>query len=77
MPRKLGELGCDVAEARERMERLFKMGLSSIIEDMDIPVNEKGRKFLRDMKGALENTLYIFTYGEVTYVSDLYERYCL
>lgn len=77
MPRKLGELGCDVAEARERMERLFKMGLSSIIEDIDIPINDKGRKFLRDMKDAIDNPLFTFTYGQVTYAQDLYDRYCL
>ena len=75
--RKLGELGGDVAEARERMERLFKMGLSSITEDMDIPVGDKGRKFLRDMKDAIDNPLFIFTYGQVTYAQDLYDRFCL
>jgi hypothetical protein len=77
MPRKLGELGCDVAEARERMERLFKMGLSSIAEDESVPLTPKNRTFLRDMKDALSNELFIFGYGQVTYAQDLYEKYCL
>jgi DNA invertase Pin-like site-specific DNA recombinase len=77
MPRRLGELGCDVAEARERMERLFKMGLSSIAEDEDIPLTPKARTFIRDMKGALSNELFQFTYGQVTYAQDLYDQFCL
>ena len=77
MPRRLGELGCEPAEARERMERLFKMGLSSITEDKDVPLTYKNREFLRDMKGAIDNPLYVFSYGEVTYAQDLYDRYCL
>ena len=75
--RRLGELGCDVAEARERMERLFKMGLSSISEDITVPLTLKNRDFLRDMKGALNNELYTFTAGQVFYATDLYEKYCL
>lgn len=77
MSRKLGELGCDVAEARERMERLFKKGLTLIIDDPELPLTDRNRKFLREMSDALANPLFIFTYGQVTYAQDLYDRYCI
>lgn len=76
--RKLGELGCTGPEARERLKRYFKMGLKVMYDDSMTPFSSKERAFLRDMQEALkENPDFEPSYGQVTWASDLYERYCL
>lgn len=78
MPRKLGELGCTGDEARERLKRLFQMGLKSISTDLNIPLSNKERDFLKDMKEALTNNpSFEPSYGQVTFATDIFERYCI
>lgn len=76
--RKLGELGCDGPEARERLKRYFSMGLRLMYDDPNTPFSKKEKEFLRDMTQALkDNPSFEPSYGQVTYAGDLYERYCL
>lgn len=78
MPRKLGELGCTGPEARERLVRLMRMGLKNIAVDQNVPLSGKERRFIDDMGYALDNNpIFEPSYGQVTYATDIFEKYCI
>lgn len=73
---KMGDLGCTPVEARNRMDRILKMGLTDMAHEQGSPMTIKHIQFIRDMSEAVENNPdWIPTYGQVTYAEDLKERY--
>ena len=76
--RRMGSLGCTGQEARDRLRRLLKMGLSSIKVDTTIPIRDKERSFIGDMEDAISNNdNFEPSYGQVTYAQDIFDRYCV